>query len=152
MSASEGRELRSGLLRGVIYFLIAISASIITANVLFSKVRGAYIAYRVPPSYIIILLSSFFTVVALVIVTFASYSLSKLAALMLSFFALTVSFYSYEHYIICSRNLAVTVLPFILKLSDSRYSVYVVDVGQISLVIAFSLLYIILRSRRRRMG
>jgi len=149
LSVSNGEELRRGLLRGVIYFLIAISVSLITANVLFSEVRGAYIAYRVPPSYIIVLLSAFFTVVALVIVTFASYSISKVTALMLSFFALAASFYSYEHYIVCSRGLTVSVLPFILVLSDSSHSVYVIDVGQISLVIGFALLYFILRSRRK---
>ncbi len=129
------------LAAGLFYFSIALLFSVLVSYAILSLTRGPYIGYRVPYYLIVLALAAFLSTLVFIIVAVIKYTRRIIYALIFSLLSITVSFYLYEYYIILSRHLSVMPLPCMLLLSNGTHSTYVVDLGQIALIIVVLLAY-----------
>ncbi len=126
----------NAFLKGLAYFAITIAPTTTFSTFLVTHTRGEYIAYRVPEYLIALLLGSFLSSIALCIALALKLTMERGLSLIFSLIMLSATFYYYEDYIVTSRRLTLTVLPYVLKLSNGVHSVFVIDIGQIALTIA----------------
>jgi len=138
----EGRTMLDDLASGFLYFSFAFFIAVLTSYMILSSTQGPYIGYRVPHYLIVFVLTAFLTTLVFVVASVIKYARKIIYALICSLISVTVSFYLYEHYIIISRHLSALPLPLIIILSNGSHSTYVIDIGQLSLIIAVILLYV----------
>jgi len=128
---------------GLLYFSFTFFLAVLTSYAILSSTRGPYIGYKVPHYLIVLVLTAFITTLVFIVASVIRYTKKIIYALILSFLSVTISFYLYEWYIVMSRHLSVLLLPFVIVLSNGNHSAYVIDLGQISLVIVIMLAYVI---------
>ncbi len=148
MSSDNNIENKRGktmpdLTYGFLYFSFAFFIAVLTSYMILSSTRGPYIGYRVPHHLIVLVLTAFLTTLVFVVASVIKYARKVIYALVFSLISVTVSFYLYEYYIVISRHLSVLPLPLIIILSNEGHSTYAIDLGQISLIIAILLIYVI---------
>jgi len=133
---------------GLFYFSVALLFSVLASYAILSLTRGPYIGYRVPYYLIVLVLATFISTLVFIVVAVIKYARKVIYALVFSLLSVTASFYLYEYYIVLSRHLSVIPLPCMLSLSNGTHATYVVDLGQIALIIAVLLAYALRRHRR----
>lgn len=131
------------LAAGLFYFSMALLFSILISYAILSLTRGPYIGYRVPYYLLVLALAAFLSTLVFIVAAVIKYTRRIIYALIFSLLSVTVSFYLYEYYIILSRHLNVMPLPCMLLLGNGAHSTYVVDLGQIALIIAVLLAYVL---------
>jgi len=121
---------------GISYFFIVLFFSVLMSYTILSLTRGPYIGYKVPHYLITLVLATFLSTLVLIVAAVIKYTKRIVYALILSLISVAISFYLYEYYIILSRHLSILPLPCLLMLSNGTHTTYVLDLGQISLIIA----------------
>lgn len=139
----RGKAVPDDLASGFLYFSFAFFIAVLTSYMILSSTQGPYIGYRVPHYLIVLVLTAFLTTLVFVVASVIKYAKKVIYALVFSLISVTISFYLYEYYIIISRHLSALPLPLIIILSNGSHSTYVVDLGQISLIMAVLLVYVI---------
>ncbi len=133
---------------GLFYFSMTLLFSVLVSYAILSLTRGPYIGYRVPYYLIVLFLATFLSTLVFIVAAVIKYTKKIIYALVFSLLSVTASFYLYEYYIVLSRHLSVIPLPCILLLSNGTHATYVVDLGQIALIIAVLLTHALRRHRR----
>ncbi len=139
------------LAASLFYFSMVLLFSVLVSYAILSLTRGPYIGYRVPYYLIVLALATFLSTLVFIVAAVIKYTRRIIYALIFSLLSVTVSFYLYEYYIVLSRHLSVMLLPCMLLLSNGTHTTYVVDLGQIALIIAVLLAYA-LRKHGRGIG
>ncbi len=146
---------RLGYLLGLLLFIVCYIVVYILSLSLYASVVKSVLIHegalaRVSANAVVPCIASLITVfIGIAFHVICSCRMSRIF-LIVSLLALIITYYSYLHFIISSRKIAVSVLPLFNLLSDDRHAVLSLDLGQVSLLgILYLLRHEICRLLRR---